>query len=220
MLCRQVTAPIQQPKNERSARTRAAILAAAWRLLETAGPERTTMAAVATAAGVSRRGLYLHFADRTDLLVGVRRFVDEHYDVTASTRAVWTAADAASALNEWARHLTEYHARIRGLVQAIDLARRTDDAASTMWDDAMRRWRHACTSLAERIDAAGALADRWTIGSAADVLFSYMVAFNALWEALAIESGWTPGQFQDHLATTFATLLLTTRQVDQQPGLK
>lgn len=212
MLCRQVTARIRDPKNQRSARTRAAILEAAWNLIEQAGPERTTMAAVAADAGVSRRGVYLHFTDRVDLLIGLRRYVDEQYDLAASTRPVWAAPDAAAAITEWARHLTDYHARIRGLVQAIDLTRRTDDAAAAVWDDMTRRWRRACTRLAERIDGAGDLADRWTVRSAADVLFSHMVAFNPLWDTLVIESGWNPMQFQRHLATTFATLLLTTRE--------
>lgn len=218
MLCCQVTAPIREPKNERSARTRAAILAAAWKLLETYGPEGTTMAAVAREAGVSRRGLYLHFSDRTALLVGLRRHVDEQYDLAESTRPVWAAPDARTALDAWARHLTRYHARIRGIVQAIDVARRADDASSAMWDDATRRWRHACAKLAGRIDASGELGDRWTVASAAEVLLSYMVAFNALWETLVVEAGWTPERFQRHLATTFATLLLAAPDVTADPA--
>ena len=97
---------IAEPRNTRSARTRAAILDAAWRLLEEQGPIATTMEAVASAAGVTRRGLYLHFASRTDLLVALIHHVDQTLDLEASTRPVVEAPDALAALDAWTAHLT------------------------------------------------------------------------------------------------------------------
>ncbi len=206
-----MSALISEPKNQRSVHTRAAILEAAWKLLETVGPERTTMSAVAQEAKISRRGLYLHFPDRTELLIGLRQYIDQRYDLTESTSRVWTSPDGATALAEWARHLTEYHSRIRSLVEAVDHARRSDPAAAGLWNEATTRWRNACTALAEQLEASGDLDSSLTVPIAVDVLYSYMPAFNALWEALVIDCGWTPDHFQVFLATTLSRLLLPTR---------
>lgn len=169
------------------------------------------MSAVAQAAGVSRRGLYLHFPDRSKLLIGLRQYIDQRHDLTESTSRVWTSPDGATALAEWARHLTDYHGRIRSLVKAVDHARRSDPAAAALWNDATTRWREACTALAEQLDASGDLSSSLTVQTAADVLYSFMLAFNAMWEALVLEIGWTPDHFRDHLANTFWKLLLSTR---------
>src|SRR4051794_16883803 len=48
--------------------TRAAIVAAAGRLLEVGGPEAVTLRSVGAEAGVSRSATYRHFEDKADLL--------------------------------------------------------------------------------------------------------------------------------------------------------
>lgn len=53
-----------EPQNARSRRTREALLRAARALIEEKGFDAVTLAAVARQAGVSPRGLYLHFSSR------------------------------------------------------------------------------------------------------------------------------------------------------------
>ncbi len=96
-------------------------------------------------------------------------------------------------------------------MEAVDHARRSDPAAAGLWNEATTRWRNACTALAEQLEASGDLDSSLTVPIAVDVLYSYMPAFNALWEALVIDCGWTPDHFQVFLATTLSRLLLPTR---------
>src|SRR6266508_6390719 len=68
---------VEEPRNARSRRTRAALLDATRALLEEHGTEWLTMAAVAERAGVSRRAVYLHFASRAELLTELFGHVSE-----------------------------------------------------------------------------------------------------------------------------------------------
>jgi AcrR family transcriptional regulator len=191
---------IGDPQNARSARTRAAILDAAWRLLEEHGPEGASMTAVARQAGVTRRGLYLHFPSRTELLAAVRRHVDEVLGLEDSVRPIREAPDAVAALREWVRHLTDYHSRLRAVVDATDRARATDADAAAVWEETMEIWRAGCVAMAERLAAEGVLAPGWTVPAAADALWGLMVGFNRMWQALVVERGWSRDRFFDFLA--------------------
>jgi AcrR family transcriptional regulator len=191
---------IHEPQNIRSAKTRAAVLDAAWDLLEKSGPEGTTMTAVADAAGVSRRGLYLHFASRTQLLIAVIDHRNQTLDLDASIRPVFDAPDALTALNEWVRHLTDYHPRIRPVVEAVNRARSLDADADAMWEEAMAGWRQGCRHVARHLEQEGKLAAGWTVASATDALWSLMVAFNDLRHSLVEERSWSPKEFSLFLA--------------------
>jgi AcrR family transcriptional regulator len=191
---------IAQPRNARSTRTRAAILDAAWRLLEQGGPEAATMTAVAQAAGVTRKGLYLHFASRAELLKALRGHVDEVLNLEVSLQPIRQAPNAAVALDQWVRHLVDYHSRIRVLVDAVDRARATDADAAVLWEEAMGLWLSGCREMAVWLEREGRLAPGLSAAEAADALLGMMVSFNRLWEALVTERGWSPERFRHFLA--------------------
>src|SRR6266511_1174032 len=90
---------VEEPRNARSRRTRAALLDATRALLEEHGTEWLTMAAVAERAGVSRRAVYLHFASRAELLTELFGHVSEREGLAASLQPVWDAQDAAAAFD-------------------------------------------------------------------------------------------------------------------------
>ena len=175
------------------------MLDAAWDLLENAGPEGTTMTAVAETAGVSRRGLYLHFDSRAQLLRAVIERRNEVLDLDSSIRPVVEAPDSVTALREWVRHLVEYHSQIKPVVEAVARARRSDPDAAVMWRHAMSDWQAACTDLAERLAEEGKLASYWSATAASEALWSLMVSFNDLWESLVEESEWTNTDFRSYL---------------------
>jgi AcrR family transcriptional regulator len=188
---------IVEPQTARSERTRAALLDAAWRLLREQGPEGATMSAIADTAGISRRGLYLHFASRAELLTALIHHVDRALDLEGSIRPIREAPDAVTALDEWVRHLTTYHAQLRPLLDAIDRARATDSDAAAMWEHAMRGWREGAHQVAAWLEHDGRLAAAWTVPTAADALWALMVGFTRLWGALVEEQGWSHEQFRD-----------------------
>lgn len=166
------------------------------------------MTAIAAAAGITRRGLYLHFSSRAELLIAVIHRRNEVLDLAGSIRPIYEAPDALAALNEWVRHLTHYHSQIRPVVDAVDRARATDADAAAMWEEAMKGWQGACSVLAEWLERDGKLAPGWTAAAAADALWALMVAFTSLWRALVEERGWSREQFREFLARLhFATFV-------------
>jgi AcrR family transcriptional regulator len=189
---------ITEPQNERSRRTRAAVLDAAWELLEEQGAQRTTMAAVADRAGVSRRALYLHFSSRADLLLALHDHIDERLDLAASIRPIRQATDAVAALEAFALHLGRFHPRILRLDLALLQAKRDDPDVAVLVAQGQQRWLEGCRGIVQRLAEEGVLAEPWTVDTAADLLWSFM--FPEALERLTVERGWTDERFGDLLA--------------------
>jgi AcrR family transcriptional regulator len=195
---------VEQPRNARGRRTAAALLAAAREIVDTAGFEALTMAAVAERAGVSRRAIYLHFTGRTELLAALYRSLGETEDLAVSLRAVWESPDGVAALDEWARHIARSHPRILATLQAIEHSRRTDSDAAALWDTTMRNWHKSCRRLADWLRRDGRLAPGWTVESAADLLWSLMSL--DLLDRLVTDRRWSRTRFADR----YGSLLRST----------
>ncbi len=197
---------IESPRNARSRRTRAALLAAARALLEEQGAEALTMAAVAERAGVSRRAVYLHFASRTELVTELFGYVSEQEGLAASLQPVWDAPDAATALREWAAHLARFHPRILAVARAIQRVRRSDPDADRHWRMVAADQQACCRRLARWLAREGRLARPWTVPAATDMLWALM-SFELLEELLA-DCGWSPARYRAHLAALLAATFL------------
>jgi AcrR family transcriptional regulator len=188
---------IVEPQNKRSRDTRAAILDTAWRLLEEKGGAGLSMSAVADASGVSRGGLYLHFASRGQLFIDLFAHINERLDLAASLQPMIEATSAVDALDAWAGHVAGYHVRLIGVARAVDRARPTDPDAEALWQRAMTGWYQACRSLAGRLADEGRLAQPWTIATAADLLWSLMSV--ELIDDLTTERRWSTDELADRL---------------------
>jgi AcrR family transcriptional regulator len=197
---------IDEPRNGRSRRTRAQLLAATRDLLEEGGFESLTMAAVAERAGVSRRALYLHFASRTELVTALFDYVGEQEGLLDSLRRVWDAPDAGAALAEWAAHVARYHPRVLAVDRAVDRVRRADPDAARHWETVARNQQAAVRRLAGRLHDEGRLAPQWTVESAADMLWALLAP--GVVERLTVERGWSPGRFADQLALLLRSTFL------------
>ena len=62
------------------------------------GSDAFTMAAVADRAGVTRRGAYLHFASRAQLVMALFDHLADTAGLDQSLERVWSAPDAESLL--------------------------------------------------------------------------------------------------------------------------
>lgn len=194
-------AKLGEPQNERGHRTRAAILDAAWRLLEEQGGAGLTMSEVARRVGVTRRALYLHFASRTDLVMGLLEHVDNELDLKSSMRPVREAPDAVSALEEFAAHLASYHRKILVIDRAVTHGRHSDPDLAVLFDQGLEAWLQTCRKLAARLANEGRLAEPWTVSTAADMLVALMR--DEVVETLAIERGWSEEEHRTLLMTLF-----------------
>jgi AcrR family transcriptional regulator len=203
---------IDDPRNARSRRTKVALLTAARTLIEEQGVEAVTMGSVAAAAGVSRRGAYLHYDNRTDLLLDLLQSLGETEDLGVSLQRVWDSPDAVSAIDEWTRHLARAHPRILLVAQAVEQVRRTDADAATMRDEIMRRWRLGCRRLASWLNDEGRLSPDWTVDTAADMIWSLM-SWDVL-EALMIERGWSQKKYADRMSLLLRATFVTDSTKD------
>ena len=185
-------------QNARSRRTRLALLAAARALVEQEGLPSLTMASVAERAGVTRRSVYLHFATRTELITALYEYVNETAELAASLQNVWQATDAATALEQWARHLARCHTQLIPFGRAFQRVRGTDPDAEHYWHLVMRQWRRSCQRLAEWLAAEKRLGTPWTVATATDMLWALM-SFDVL-EALAVDRGWSHKRLERKLA--------------------
>jgi AcrR family transcriptional regulator len=190
--------PIEEPLNARSRRTKEALLAATRSLIEEAGFEALTMAAVAERAGVSRRAVYLHYSSRADLLAALLLHLGEAEELGVSLQRVWDAPDAAAAVDEWARHLARAHPRIMAVARAVEQVRRTDPDAAALRASIMQRWRLGCRRLAAWLGEEGRLAEPWTVDSAADMLWALM-SWDVL-EGLLVDRGWSRKRYAEAMA--------------------
>jgi AcrR family transcriptional regulator len=190
--------PIATPQNARSRRTRAALLDAAWRLIEEKGAEELSMTAVARRAGVTRAAIYLHFASRGELLLALFKHVNTSHGLAASLRPLRDAPDGLAALDAWAQHLARFHTRILPLMRAVERARGEDPDSAVLWRRVTGDRYAGCQALAARLAAEGRLADPWTAETAAELLWALMSA--ELLEGLSVHRGWTPEQLAERLA--------------------
>jgi AcrR family transcriptional regulator len=192
---------IEQPQNARSRRTVAALLRAARELIEGEGFATLTMAAVAERAGVSRRAVYLHFATRTDLLRALYRNLGRTDDLARSLQAVWDCPDAGTALTEWAEHIVRSHPRILGIIRAVERGRYTDPDAAELWQTAQGNWLKGSRRLMGWLADDGRLAARWTVDTAADMMWALMSI--DLLDRLLNERRWSRRRVAEHLAALF-----------------
>ena len=197
---------IENPRNARSRRTRAALLDAARSLLEEQGTEALTMAAVAERAGVSRRAVYLHFASRTQPLTELFADVSEQEGLAASLQPGWTprcrrrparvgrppgpASTRASLPSPWPS---------------------SGSAAATPTPPGTGGWswptsRPAAAGWPGGLARERRLARPWTVPAATDMLWALM-SFELL-EELLVDRGWSPARYRAHLAALLAATFL------------
>ena len=73
-----------------SSDSRARVLDAALRLIRKRGHATVTMAQIAKAARLSRQAVYLHFADRAQLMAALARHVHESLGLPAAIQRMMT----------------------------------------------------------------------------------------------------------------------------------
>jgi AcrR family transcriptional regulator len=162
-------------------------------MLEERGGRGVRMGDIATAAGISRQAVYLHFVSRVELLVAATRYLDEVLDVDrrlAPSRAAKTGVERLALYIEcWGHYIPD----IYGVAKALLLARDTDDAAEAAWKDRMLAMRDGCRAAIEALHSDGTLAPEWKPRNAIDALWTMLSVQN--WENLTSECGWSTRQY-------------------------
>jgi AcrR family transcriptional regulator len=177
------------------------VLAAGREIIEKEGFHALTMASVAARAGISRRGIYLHYASRTELLTALYHSLGQTEDLARSLQAVWDSPDALAALSEWARHISRSHPRILGIMLAVERWRHEDPDAAALRDRAQGNWLKGSRRLMQWLADEECLAPLWTVSTAADFMWALMSP--DLLDRLVNERRWTQRNIAQHLEAMF-----------------
>lgn len=186
--------------------TRERILRSARDLLEQEPGVAVSMAQVAKQAGVSRQALYLHFADRAELLVEVSRIVDASERTPERQQRIDQAPTARDALREAVALQAWLKPRLRAVASALDILRRTDQAAAAAWREREQARLERCRLVVDRLHDEEQLQPTWTVDEAARWLWA--LTSQHVWEDLVIDQGWTDDQYRIHVTTILETALL------------
>src|ERR1700745_2137516 len=96
------------------------------------------MADIAKAAHVSRQAMYLHFADRADLMLALVRYADEKRGLDNEIRKIAEAPTGVAAMREMVSLQARMNPGIWAIARALDAVRRTDEAAERGWQDRLK----------------------------------------------------------------------------------
>lgn len=196
-------------RTARAQATRQRIRAAAEALFLRDGYARTSMSAVAKAAGVAEKTVYLAFPTKADLLneiiVTALRAEDAPRPFGARLREA-LAAPPAQLVAEFAALSADVMARTAQVMALGENAASSDPQLAELRDRGHAAMRSDCQDVAAALAARGALADDVTVDTAASTL--YAVVNESVYLRLVDGCGWTPDEYRSWLDRTLKETLL------------
>ena len=202
-------------RREQAAATRRLILDAAQRLFERDGYAATTMAAIATEAGVALKTVYVAFETKAGVL-----------------RALWNLllrgdeGEAPVAERQWYRDiLDEPHPeqqlrraaaasrtvklRIAGVLEVIRSAAPIDPDIAALWQRIEADFHANQRAIVQSLHDKRGLRRGLGVERAADILWT--LNHPNTWQLLVGQRGWTPEEWERWFADTACAQLLSTR---------
>jgi len=202
----------QSPRRrEQAAATRLHILHAAQRLFEQHGYPATTMAAIASEAGVALKTVYLAFQTKPgviralwDLLLRGPR--DSPVADQPWYREVMQEPDPQRRLRLNARNSRAVKTRIGALLQVIRGAAPTDADIAALWDLIQTDFYDNQRAIVEQLHHTQSLRPDLDVTRATDILWT--LNHPDVWQLLVGARGWTPEQYEQWFGDTACAQLL------------
>lgn len=189
-----------------AADTRRRILDAAWALLERRG-SGFTLADVATGAAVSRQAVYLHFGDRSRLLVALVDHIDESLGRDRLRTYIHDAPSGVEGLRRWVEAMSWYTAKIDRVTEVLEAGQQHDPAQAAAWRDRMNGRHNHVRRIMARVYGERRLAPEWTVDAAAEL--AYALTMPSPWRELTRQCGWSAEEYAAHVWRLLARGLLT-----------
>ncbi|MET0147135.1 MAG: TetR/AcrR family transcriptional regulator [Ilumatobacteraceae bacterium] len=199
-------------RQEQARRTRSAIIEAAHHLFLTDGFARTTMPAVAAAAGVAVQTVYKAFASKPRLAKAVFDTAIAGDDDTApmlereALKKVRDEPDPFVMFRLYGEFLATVAPRHVPVQLVIRDAAATDPDARAVWAELQAERLTGMTIFATTLDDRGHLRAGLTIDQARDTLWTYNSA--EIYQLLVVERGWTPQNYGRWVADALVAALL------------
>jgi AcrR family transcriptional regulator len=190
------------------------ILDAALALIRRRGDARVTMAQIARAARVSRQAVYLHFADRAELLVALARHLDDTLGLPLEIQRIAQAPNGAAMIEAQVALQARRNPHLWAVARAVDAVRRTDADAERAWQDRLDHRLAGCRAIVARLAAEDNLRRGLDPSGAADLLWT--LTSLRTWEDLVRQRGWSPQRYQQEISHL---LLESLTRVGASPSL-
>ena len=201
------------PKRDaRAAATRARIRASAEELFLREGYARTSMSAIARAAGVAEKTVYLTFPTKADLLNEVIVSALRAEDAARPLRVRLGEALAAppeQLIAEYASLTADLMARTARIMSLGEHAASSDGGLAALRDRGHAAMRSDCRDAAAALAERNALADDLSVDGAAATI--YALVNEAVHLRLVDGYGWTVEEYRSWLERTLRATLLRTR---------
>src|SRR4051812_4669778 len=138
-----------------SSGSRDRVLEAAVRLIRKRGDAKVTMAQIAKAAHLSRQAVYLHFADRADLMLALARHVNESLGLPAEIQRMMNTQTGMGMIEAFVSMQARGNPEVWAVARAIDAVRRTDAAAARAWQSRLKSRLEGCRAIISRLKVEG-----------------------------------------------------------------
>ena len=199
-------------RREQAATTRRQILKAAQRLFERQGYAATTMAAIASEAGVAGKTVYLAFETKSGLLRALWNLLlrGDEEDVPIAQRRwyreVLEEPDPERQLRLGAANARAVKERIGGVIEVIRAAATLDANVAALWNRIETEFHANQRVIVERMGAKGALRPGLDVDRATDILWT--LNHPTVWQLLVVQRGWTPDEYERWFADAACSELL------------
>lgn len=199
-------------RREQAAATRAAILAAAQRLLENQGYTATTMAAIAGEAGVALKTVYVVFETKSGLLRALWHLLlrgdegDAPVQERPWYRAIVDEPDPESQLRMNARYSRAVKERAAPLMRVIRDAAPADPDIGALWTRIQSEFHAIQRTIVASLDEKRALKAGLDVDRATDVLWT--LNHPDVWQLLVGERGWSADDYERWFSDTSRAQLL------------
>jgi AcrR family transcriptional regulator len=211
--------PYDSPRRrEQAAGTRRLILDEAQRLFERDGYAGTSVAAVAKAAGVALKTVYLTFETKAGLLRAVwhRALRGDLEEVPVGEQEWYRQAldepDPTRRLALTARNSRMVKERSAAIMEVIRAAAPGDPEIGALWERIKTDFRDNQRTIVQSLSRDRALRKGLTVETGADIMWALNQP--SLYELLVNDRGWTPERYERWLRDLFCTELLRPEAQD------
>jgi AcrR family transcriptional regulator len=199
-------------RSQQAAQTRRKILQAAQELFETEGYAATSIAAIATAAGVSLKTVYLAFETKSGLLRALWHLLlrgeRDNAPVAEQSwyRAVLEEPDPDRQLRLNIRNSLIVKTRAGRMLDVIRSAASADPEIGSLWARIQTEFHDNQRAIVQSIADKQALGTHLDVASATDILWA--LNHPNLYMLLAGERGWSPERYEHWLSDLLCAQIL------------
>ena len=194
--------------SSRSDRTRQAIIEAAGRLWMERGLHGVGLEEVASAAGVTRRTVYLHFGSKAALLLAYVYDSESRAGLPGLVAAMTAAKTPAEIFDVLGQIQVQYVPQVFPSMRVVHAARASEPAAAEVWDDRMRRRRTVFRAVATRLSEMGRLDPALSIDDAVGLI--WVLTSPHMYEYLVVDGGWSLDRYRGHVVRLLSRALLVS----------